>query len=349
MCSTGIRMSCTRRSHEALQTISPYQMAYFMTWSNFSEDNFDEPYMVSAKRGHEMVNGFTKFYNAPESVFAGQLGDYNKLAVKVAPAMERDGYLTAPGAMQRLLSPVTLTAKVHGPVQKAAFLLQNRQGQTVATLPASKGQGAQVQAQLTAEQLAQMGKTVGSVALAIDGQVTDSVSVLYNMPAPAPDPLRVDDFESYYGDNSLLRGSYSSNCGSGCSISLSLSDKKSQGASGLAYQYHILPGGYAGVVKSLQGVDWSSCQGVEFWLVPDGQGQKLICQLNSHGEDFEVDLHDYTKGKEPQIVKVPFSAFKGKNGGKLDTSAIQHFALYVNALGQQSVNSTLFFDDIHAY
>lgn len=65
---------------------------------------------------------------------------------------------------------------------------------------------------LTAEQLAAMGESVGSVALNVDGQTTDPVPVLYNMPAPAPNPLLVDDFESYYGDNGLLKGSYSTNC-----------------------------------------------------------------------------------------------------------------------------------------
>ena len=42
-----------------------------------------------------------RFYNAPESVFAGQIGDYSKLKVQVAPALARDGYLTAPGSLQR--------------------------------------------------------------------------------------------------------------------------------------------------------------------------------------------------------------------------------------------------------
>lgn len=85
-------------------------MAYFMTWSNFSEDNFDEPYMVTNKRGHEMVNNFIKFYNEPESVFAGQIGDYGKCKVDVQPAMVKDGYLTAPDAMTRILAPTQLKA-----------------------------------------------------------------------------------------------------------------------------------------------------------------------------------------------------------------------------------------------
>ena len=334
---------------EVLHTISPYKMAYFLTWANFDEGNCDQPYMVTVKRGHEMINNFVDFYNDKNSVFAQQIGDYSKLQVQVQPAVTADGYITAPGALDRLLQPCTLQARVTSSVQKAAFQLQKQDGTCVAELPAAINAQHQATAALTAVELAKLGKAVGRIALVADGQVRDSVPVLYNMPAPAPNPLLVDDFESYYGDNSLLKGAYSTNCGTGCSIGLALSQQKQQGEAGMAYHYSIVPGGYAGVVKSLQGADWSQCQGVAFWLVPDGQGQKLICQINTNGEDFEADLSAYTAGKAPQLVKVPFSAFKGKNGGKLDTHAIQHFALYVNAQGQQAVASTLYFDDIHAY
>lgn len=334
---------------EILKTISPYNMAYFLTWANFDDGNCDQPYMITGKRGHEMVNHFVDFYDAQESVFAGQIGDYSKLPVQVQPAVAADGYITVPGALSRLLQPDTLRAKVMGSVTQAAFQLQKKDGTPVVELPATIDVQHQATAVLSAGNLAKMGKAVGRLALTVNGTVRDSVPVLYNMPAPAPNPLLVDDFESYYGDNSLLQGAYSTNCGTGCSIALALSQQKQQGEAGLAYHYSIAPGGYAGVVKSLQGADWSACQGVSFWLTPDGQGQKLICQLNSNGEDFEADLSAYTQGKTPQLVKVPFSAFQGKNGGKLDTHAIQHFALYVNALGQQAVDATLYFDQIRAY
>ena len=56
---------------EVLDVMSKHKMAYFLSWSNFNADVFDEPYMVDTKRGHEMVDGFTRFYNDPRSVFAG--------------------------------------------------------------------------------------------------------------------------------------------------------------------------------------------------------------------------------------------------------------------------------------
>ena len=118
----------------------------------------------------------------------------------------------------------------------------------------------------------------------------------------------------------------------------------------LIWQGFAIPdkGGYAGIIKSLKGVNWSDDHAVQFWITPDGKGQKLIIQLNSNGEDFEVDLTDLAKKTEPQLVTLPFSQFKGKNGGMFDKSAVQHFAIYCNSIGDAPVDSHIYFDDIQA-
>jgi mannan endo-1,4-beta-mannosidase len=85
---------------------------------------------------------------------------------------------------------------------------------------------------------------------------------------------------------------------------------------------------------------------LQFWLRPDGQGQKLIIQLNSNGEDFEVELTTLAAQKQPQFVVLPFERFKGKNGGHFDKSQVQHFAIYCNTIGNASIASHLYFDDI---
>lgn len=64
---------------DAMNVMRKYKMAYFLTWSNFDETNFDQPYMVDETRGHEMINEFIDFYNAPASVFAKQNADYTTL------------------------------------------------------------------------------------------------------------------------------------------------------------------------------------------------------------------------------------------------------------------------------
>lgn len=323
-------------------------MAYFMTWSNFNEGNFDEPYMVTAKRGHEMVNQFIDFYNAPQSAFAKELPDLGKLSVKAVPAEAEYGYISAPSSMERILAPLQVRAKAVGTFKDARFTLTKKDGTVAATFPAvKKGEGV-CAGWLSDETLASVGRTVGAVNLILDGKTADSVQVLFNMPAPAPDPALVDDFESYYGDGSLLKGAYSTNCGAGCAAEPQLSERRENGEAGLDFHYTINKGGYAGVIKSLKGVNWSDYNAIQFWITPDGKGQKLIIQTNNNGEDFEVDLTELAKKTEPQLVKLPFSLFKGKNGGVFDKSAVQHFAIYCNTIGDAPVDSHIYFDDIQA-
>ncbi len=71
---------------EAETVMEKYPVAYFMTWSNNNANDFDQPYLISANRGHEMINQFVEFYNMPNSVFAAQLPAYRNLKVSVKPA-----------------------------------------------------------------------------------------------------------------------------------------------------------------------------------------------------------------------------------------------------------------------
>ena len=334
--------------NEAMRTIAPHKMAYFMTWSNFNEKNFDQPYLVTPKRGHEMVNAFIDFYNAPQSIFASQTPDLSKLVVTVQPAARVYGYLTSPSSMERVLQPETLRAHVAGAFAQASFVLMRKDGSVIAKLPAKVDGDGVVVGNLGADVLASAGTTVGQIELQLDGESADRITVLFNMPEPSEDPALVDDFEHYYGDGGLLKAAYSTNCGAGCTVEPLLTATHHGGDTGLDFRYTITKSGYAGIVKSLGGIDWSSYDAVQFWVQPDGRGQKLICQLNSNGEDFEVDLTDVAQKTTPQLVTLPFAAFKGKNGGTFDPSAVQHFAIYCNTVGNETVRSHFYFDDIRA-
>lgn len=246
-----------------------------------------------------------------------------------------------------MLSEMTITARVAGEAEAAGFVLKRKDGTVVATIPATR-KNDMLTGTITKDMLAAAGQTVGAIDLVLDGKTADSVMVLFNLPAPAADPALVDDFESYYGDGGLLAAAYSTNCGTGCSTEPSLSATRNSGDAGLDFHYAIIKGGYAGIVKSLSGVDWSAYDAIQFWVTPDGKGQKLICQLNSSGEDFEVDLTELAKTTTPQLVTLPFAQFKGKNGGTFDRSAVQHFAIYCNTVGDAGVDSHMFFDDVCA-
>ena len=333
---------------EVLEVMSKHKMAYFLSWSNFNADVFDEPYMVDNYRGHEMVDGFTRFYNDPRSVFAGQMADYTKLKVNKTVAQATYGYLLAPNSNSRIIGPVAVKAQVAGQYQRVAFVYRNAAGQAVTTALPQKENSGVYAANLTAEDLKAAGQTVGSIELWLDGQCVDSLRVFFNMPLCKAPVEQVDDFESYYGDHELLQGAYSTNCGPGCSIRPLVAKGMNQGKYALDFHYKLIKGGWAGIIKSMNGTDWSAYDAVQFWLSPDGKGQKLIVQINTDGEDFEVDLTALAKEKNDRVVTLPFAAFKGKNGGHFNKQHIQHFAFYCNAVGDAPVDSHFFFDDVKA-
>lgn len=333
--------------NEALAKVAPAKMAYFMTWSNFDEGNFDEPYMVSDKRGHELVNGFIDFYNQPASVFMKESADYKSICPQVVATCPSYGYIETPGSYTRILDEINLSAKLGGKPTETSFRLVDRDGKVLQEIPAVAA-NQQAQGNLTLQQVKALGPQIANLELVLANQVADSVPVLLNMPAPAADVMLVDDFDNYYGDNGLLGGTYNTNTGSGCTVSAQLSQNKNEGEAGLAFRYSINKGGYAGIVKSLKNADWTGCKAIQLWVKPDGLGQKLIIQLNSNGEDFEVDLSKLTVGTEAQVVTLPFSQFKGKNGGVFDPAHVKHFAIYCNTIGDKTIDSTMYFDSVRA-
>ena len=334
---------------EVLQVFSPYDTAYFMTWSNNNDHDFDQPYMIDNRRGHEMVNEFVDFYNEPQSVFASQV-DYSGVKAQAEAAQAVCGYFTAPlravNAYERYTEPVRITARILGGVQKAEVLYRRQDGSLAGREEASAGDHGQWTAELSREDLAELGQTVGSAELLADGRVLDRMKVIFNEPEPAQNPMVIDDFSGYCGDNGLLKAAYAVNCGAGCSVE-PLLKTENDGSFGLDFQYVLVPNGYAGIVRNLKKADWSAADALQFVFRPDGRGQRCIIQLNSHGEDFEVDLSALTKGTEEQVVTLPFARFQGKQHGVFDKTKVSHFAIYCNAAGNEAVSSDLHFANIH--
>ena len=102
------------------------------------------------------------------------------------------------------------------------------------------------------------------------------------------------------------------------------------------------------------GQDWSEFDALQFWVYPDGKAQKLVIQVTTNGEDFEVFLPELAGTTEPQLVKLKFSDFVGKNGGTIDLSSVERFGIWCNTIvpegnvGKWTVESTIYFDSIKA-
>ncbi|WP_297419938.1 glycosyl hydrolase [Clostridium sp.] len=334
-------------SHVA-NIVSESDMPYYMTWANFGETSgFFAPYMVSDTKGHEMINNFIDYYNEDESVFANGVGNYSSTSTGIDSAYSY-GFITGPASSSRILSPTTITASVKGYNGQIKFVLKNKAGQAVETINATQGENGVYSSQITQEMLDKIGQTIGSIELYSDDTKLDTIEAIFNIKEAEKNPKVVDDFESYSGEDALLQNAWSTNYGSGCSVTPKLdTNNKNSGDYGLAFNYKIAPNGWAGITQSLD-ADWSGSDALQIWVKPDGKGQKLVIQLTSNGEDFEVHKEDFAATTEAKLLTIPFSDFVGKNGGTFDPSHIEKMGIWCNTIGSDTVDSVMYFDDIKA-
>lgn len=338
--------------------ISESDMPYYMTWANFNtSDNFFAPFMVDENKGHEMINDFIDYYNDEKSVFAKQIGDYTEARTTIGEAYSY-GYIVSPVSRTRIIEPATIKAKVKNIEGNVKFIIKNKEGKVLNIIQGIQESDEVWTGEITKEILNSIGEVNGTIELQSGDTTLNYIKALFNMKEAEKQPRVVDDFEGYMGDDSLLSGEWASNVGPGCSVTPGLSaNNKKNGEFGLTFEYKIstekTSEGYAGITKSV-GSDWSGADALQFWINPDGYGQKLILQITSNGEEFEVNLKDIASTTEPQLVTVDFNKFKGKKGGKLDLTNIEKFGIYCNTIvpddheGSWTVDSKMYFDDIKA-
>lgn len=190
---------------------------------------------------------------------------------------------------------------------------------------------------------------VGESLTQWDQLLLNSVQLLKINEVSEENTLLVDDFESYFGDDSLLERKYGSN---GDPVRLSLSDtKKNSGDFGMKYAYSLGANGYAGRQIAFN-KDWTTANALSFWLSnPGNNGNHLTIQVQIGGVSFEYeyDLAEEFEG----ILTVPFDEFKPAsweaNQQALITKerlvSVSQFAIYV---GGEIQEGELFVDDIQA-
>jgi mannan endo-1,4-beta-mannosidase len=345
---------------QVLEACSPTNMAYYLTWANFDESNMFQPYMVDQTRGHEMVNEFVKFYNDERSVFANGIGDYSSISVEKIPS-GTTGFITAPYSGYRMLEASTIRASVSNTDGPVSFILKDSKGNELKVLEAVHDNGAYT-ADITEDILAGIEPNYGAIELVIDGITYDTIRVFFNIEEEPVDLAVVDTFESYYGNDEMLALKWATNAGAGCSIKPINTDeagKHNNGDYGLAFKYKISTEksaeGWAGITKSLPtGTDWSEFDAYQLWIKPDGYGQKLVIQITSNGEDFEVHLPEFAATTEAKLLTIPFSQFKGKKNGAFDPANVSQVGLWCNTIvpeghtGTWTVDSVIYYDDIKA-
>ncbi|MDK2827456.1 MAG: mannan endo,4-beta-mannosidase [Clostridium butyricum] len=343
---------------EISEIVGKSNMSYYMVWSNDNSKSFFSPFMVDENNGHEMINKFIDYYNEDNSIFADGVGQYKEVYSNTQSEYYY-GYILSPVSGNRILNPTKLKASVKNYNGTVRFILKNKSGLITRNINANFENGFYC-ADITQEDLNCMGESLGTIALYSGESKLDEISALFNIKEKEKDPKLVDDFESYGNENTLLQKEWATNAGPGCSVEPCLvrdQDKINSGNNSLDFNYKIsnekTSEGWAGITKNLN-VNWSDYDALQFWCRPDGKGQKLVIQITSNGEDFEVYMPEFASTTEAQLITLPFSEFKGKNNGVFDSSHIDKFGIWCNTISsggstnKVNVDSNIYFDDIKA-
>jgi mannan endo-1,4-beta-mannosidase len=325
-----------------------------LLWANFSKkDGYYTPYVDKVNEdgtlhGHEMLDNFISFYNDSRTIFAndqkGALAAVDGSVITAASAADGlQGYFIAPIAGKRVLNETTLSAKLSAETdEEITFVLQGKNGTVV--LPAELD-GKTASAKLDEATLEKLGASIdGTIQLCAGERVLQTISVIFNIEEPVEDPYEVDGFENYYGLDSLLTEKWIGNHAAESGIEVSLNEEKAcDGDYAMQFSYQETSDGWAGVTIAKE-TDWSDCNALSFYTIPDGKNQKTVVQITANNTVYEVYLNQYadyagdTDGT-PLLVTIPFADFcerdtEGNPTGGLaaDASAVTSVGLWVNAI-----------------
>ena len=363
--------------NNVVNTASAHNIPYFLLWANFDTGNFFVPYKYNDTMGQEMINEFIDFYNNEKSIFGNGTNFYNTENGAVSKANgitltgyseEVTGYMSAPKNYAVIKEPCELKALVKN-AENVVFEVSAGEDTEPVTIPAVKAAGSNLYtAQLTADILAGPGKTsIGSIKLIADEvELGQARFICFNKDADVMPQNVFDNFEYYYGNDGLLQSRYGShNSASGCSSSFTLnSENKVEGDYSGAFNYtldykgsEVWTGGL-GRVFDAEKTDFSAYNAIAMWVKPDGDGQKLVVQLN---DNYEAYLTDFVKGTKAQYITIPLSKFIKKGATEpIDASSITSFKIWCNSVpdnypdekkdesGNYKVSGTILFDNIRA-
>ncbi len=360
---------------EILNAVKGSNASYYLVWANFGEkDGFYTPYVKSVKEdgtkhGHEMMDSFIRFFNQDNSIFAvnqkAALEQMKTVSIQAKSTATQSGYIVSPVAGNRILEAIELTARVSGvtDTDQVTFVLSGKDKNITLQAQITDGYAT---AQLDQETLNELGEAVGTISLVMNGTTIDTIRATFNIPEPEQDPYEIDGFENYYGVDTMLTKNWTTNKATGSSITISLSrDYSYEGEYVMKFEYAETSDGWAGATISKE-VDWTDCDALQFWTVPDGKQQKTVIQITAGGNVYEyyMNLNDaYCEaGTEPVLVTIPFALFVARDiagnpagGLENDKNSITSVGLWVNAIAGSAaidednmVRGTIYYDGITA-
>lgn len=349
--------------------------SYFLVWANFGvRDGFYTPYVTKVSaldggekvlHGHEMMDHFVEYYNDARSVFAADQkaalnAAYPAITVTGAAAAV-EGYIASPIAGTRILKPSQVMAKISGAAEgtKIEFVLKGEDGVSI-TVDGTKQDNGYYMAEIDREALDYVGSGTGSITLTADGTEIDVISVIFNEEEPEEDPYLIDDFEDYFGQSEQLTKKWAANKASGSSVSFTLTKEKAASGYAMKFDYDEAEDGWGGATLTKE-VDWSGCNALSFYTVPDGNNQKIVIQITANGHVYEAYLQEFDGYRDttaPMKVTIPFDKFVSRDndgpGLKEESASIQSFGVWVNAIKgtpavtEGRVKGSILYDDITA-
>ena len=357
---------------QLLDQISDEGVCYFLVWANFSENgSFYLPFVTEKKEngilhGHEMIDEFIRFYNDDRSVFATDMNNEFKKISSVTNTTEPGavaGYIVAPQSGDRLIAgngTTRIAARISGEVGTAKVQFIAAAGDQEVLLEASYNEEEGVwEAQMTDEELLSLGEIPGAITLMVGETEIAQISARFNLKQAEQNDLIPEDFENYAGSNRELNSSWTTNKDTGSEIILELTQEKDKvfgGKYGMQMNITLAKkDAWVGATKSFE-ADWTQGNALELYTIPEAKGQKVVVQVKSGAEEFEVYLQEYEEYTKyaatgtPVKVTIPFGAFVGKSHGVFDPAKIQVIGLWCNALPNETVeyplSTTICYDEM---
>lgn len=348
---------------------------YFLLWANFEKGNFFVPFKHNENYGQEMINEFISSYNNEKSIFGNGTNFYGKSgaaskadSVTVDSYNKAAGYMIGPKDYATIKEPCKLEASVIN-ANSVSFVVSG--DSTEVEISGTKAKSGNLfTAELSAGELAKLGKTsIGEVKVIADGTEIGRASFINFNKDPDTMPQNIfDNFEFYYGNDSLLQSKYGShNSAANCSSTVTLSAKnKAAGNYGVAFNYTLAFKGSevwtGGLGRAFEDSDFSAYTALSLWVVPDGTGQKLVIQLvDGKGGEYEYFLTEEMKTTKAQQVVIPFTKFikKGTTDVSINPADIAAFKIWCNSIpgnysgtkdgnGNYTIRSVVYFDEIEA-
>ncbi len=286
------------------------RMAYMLTWATFNTDSIFVPYRdgLNGLGDHELLPDFVDYYNDPYTSFSHEVAAADAYSKEIATATEQPFlHIASPTVNQTVPTTKASTIRVrvlNQNVDKVIYRIGDDPTEHDMTADA---EGFYYLADWTPGVVFdETGVLLTVKSYAQDGSVlSQTIQVFISDVQGNGDPLVVDTFENYKGNDELLRGALSP-AGDLNTISLD-AVHKNDGKYGLRFDYNVDGQGYTGRTKNMNNVDWSGTNKLKLWITPDGSDHKLVIQINASGISFEA--YPSLAGTTPGVVEIPFSQF----------------------------------------